>query len=54
MLLIIQVIDTVVTIDERIDAWKSNGGSEDEAELIRYKAIMFQRMPRDQDPTQVL
>jgi hypothetical protein len=50
----LQVIDTVVSIDERIEAWKAVGGHPDEAELLRYKAIMFQRLPRDVDVTQVL
>ena len=43
----------MVTIDERIDAWISNGGDKDEAELMRYKAIMFQRMPKDIVPEKV-
>lgn len=50
---VLQVIDTVITIDERIDAWKALGGNPDEAELMRYKAIMYQRLPRDLDATQL-
>ncbi|PRP78118.1 class VII unconventional myosin [Planoprotostelium fungivorum] len=49
----LQVIDIFVTIDERIEAWIANGGNKDEAELIRYKAIMFQRMPPNLDPTAI-
>jgi len=43
----LQVIDTELTIDERIDAWKKVGGSEEECEDLRYKAVMWQRAPRD-------
>eukprot|EP00027_Filamoeba_sp_ATCC50430_P016759 CAMPEP_0168569714 /NCGR_PEP_ID=MMETSP0413-20121227/16321_1 /TAXON_ID=136452 /ORGANISM="Filamoeba nolandi, Strain NC-AS-23-1" /LENGTH=833 /DNA_ID=CAMNT_0008602261 /DNA_START=610 /DNA_END=3111 /DNA_ORIENTATION=- len=48
---VLQVIDTLVTIDERIEAWKNAGGNAAEAELMRYNAVLYQRMPRDLDPT---
>lgn len=47
----LQVIDTVITIDERIEAWKAGGGDPSQAEMIRYKAVMYQRMPPNLDPT---
>jgi len=39
--------DTEITLDERVEAWKRTGGTEQESELMRYKAIMFQRAPLD-------
>lgn len=48
---VLQVLDTFISIDERIEAWKAAGGNPNEAELIRYKAVMFQRLPRDSDPS---
>lgn len=50
---VLQVLDTFISIDERIEAWKAAGGNPDEVELMRYKAVMFQRMPRDTKPEQL-
>eukprot|EP01114_Cavostelium_apophysatum_P010445 TRINITY_DN2416_c0_g1_i11.p1 TRINITY_DN2416_c0_g1~~TRINITY_DN2416_c0_g1_i11.p1 ORF type:complete len:2801 (+),score=908.52 TRINITY_DN2416_c0_g1_i11:43-8445(+) len=43
----LKVIDTTVFIDERIEAWKSAGGNPEQAELLRYKAVMYQRTPTE-------
>eukprot|EP01117_Protostelium_nocturnum_P019432 TRINITY_DN842_c0_g1_i1.p1 TRINITY_DN842_c0_g1~~TRINITY_DN842_c0_g1_i1.p1 ORF type:complete len:2518 (-),score=1170.22 TRINITY_DN842_c0_g1_i1:41-7594(-) len=50
----LQVIDIFVTIDERIEAWIANGGNKSEAELMRYNAIMYQRMPAGMDPKKLV
>ena len=48
----LKVLDTWISIDERIDAWKSEGGDHAQAEMIRYKAVMnANKTPDDQsDP----
>lgn len=50
---VLKVIDTEITLDERVEAWKRVGGLNEEVELMRYKAIMFQRLPSDIPPFQV-
>jgi hypothetical protein len=44
---VLQVIDTEISLDERVEAWKKNGGAVEECELLRYKAIIFLRAPAD-------
>jgi hypothetical protein len=35
----------MVTIEERLDAWKASGGDSQEIENMRYRAVMYQRLP---------
>eukprot|EP01083_Nonionella_stella_P084097 232703_1 len=49
----LRVIDSPVTLDERVDAVKLHGGSEEEAEELRYKACLYQRSPKDMAADQV-
>lgn len=50
---VLKVLDTEITLDERVEAWKRAGGLTEEVEMMRYKAIMFQRLPPDIPPFQV-
>jgi len=35
----LRVLDTEITTEERIDAWKKGGGAEAEYEMLRFKGI---------------
>jgi Leucine-rich repeat (LRR) protein len=41
-----KVLDVEVSLEERVEAWKKGGGEVEQAEIMRYKVIMFQRMPQ--------
>jgi Leucine-rich repeat (LRR) protein len=49
----LRVIDTEISVDERVEAWKKNGGSKEEVELMRSKALYFLRTPADVIPSQL-
>jgi hypothetical protein len=42
----LRVIDTPITIDERVAAWKRVGGDERASERLRYKAALGLRAPK--------
>eukprot|EP00003_Mantamonas_plastica_P007852 TRINITY_DN1668_c0_g1_i6.p1 TRINITY_DN1668_c0_g1~~TRINITY_DN1668_c0_g1_i6.p1 ORF type:complete len:276 (-),score=94.86 TRINITY_DN1668_c0_g1_i6:62-889(-) len=45
----LRVIDTEVTISERIKAWKKQGASNEEAERLRWQATLHIVRPRDEN-----
>eukprot|EP01006_Ploeotia_vitrea_P036609 TRINITY_DN66040_c7_g3_i1.p1 TRINITY_DN66040_c7_g3~~TRINITY_DN66040_c7_g3_i1.p1 ORF type:complete len:2447 (+),score=1447.66 TRINITY_DN66040_c7_g3_i1:190-7530(+) len=42
----LMVIDQPIDIHERVEAWKLQGGSDEEAEKLRYETALFLRAPR--------
>jgi hypothetical protein len=52
----LRVIDTTITLDERIGAWKRHGGTEQESEGLRCRAALHLRAPKasDIEPREVL
>eukprot|EP01028_Stygiella_incarcerata_P010326 TRINITY_DN528_c0_g1_i3.p1 TRINITY_DN528_c0_g1~~TRINITY_DN528_c0_g1_i3.p1 ORF type:complete len:1710 (+),score=447.49 TRINITY_DN528_c0_g1_i3:309-5438(+) len=48
-----RVVDTVVTTNERVAGWKRSGASDEECEKLRWQAILYQRCPKDVDPSSV-
>ncbi|CEO96342.1 hypothetical protein PBRA_005013, partial [Plasmodiophora brassicae] len=50
----LRVIDTEVSLDERVDSWIASGGAVDQAETLRYRAAIFQRVKKGVAPNEVL
>jgi Leucine-rich repeat (LRR) protein len=50
----LEIIDTQITVDERIEAWKSYGGANDQLEKMRTKMAMFLAVPTSMQPKLVL
>lgn len=50
----LRVVDTEVTLDERVDSWIAAGGNASEAETLRYRAALFMRVPRTLSHDQVV
>jgi hypothetical protein len=50
----LEIIDTQITVDERIEAWKSYGGANDKLEKMRTKMAMFLAVPTGLSPKFVL
>jgi Leucine-rich repeat (LRR) protein len=49
-----RVIDTAVSPTERVACWKAAGMTDDQAEDMKWKAILHQRSPRGVAPEQVV
>ena len=46
----LRVLDTEISIRERVAAWKQLGGSAEATEQLRIEAVMYQRVPPDTAP----
>jgi hypothetical protein len=49
----LRVIDTEISLDERVEAWRKIGGSKEETEIMRSKALYFLRTPKASVASQV-
>ena len=49
----LRIIDSEISIDERIEAWKKQGGKADESELLRWKTLLYQRIPEETEASHI-
>ncbi|KAJ3450828.1 protein phosphatase 1 regulatory subunit sds22-related [Anaeramoeba flamelloides] len=43
----LRVLDTEITISERVEGWKAQGASEEQCNDLRFKATLYIRLPKD-------
>jgi Leucine-rich repeat (LRR) protein len=49
----LRVLDTEISIKERVAAWAQLGGSAEATERLRFEAVMYQRLPPDVPPERI-
>ena len=49
----LRVLDTEISIKERVAAWAQLGGSAEATERLRFEAVMYQRLPPDVAPDKI-
>ncbi|KAJ3431570.1 protein phosphatase 1 regulatory subunit sds22-related [Anaeramoeba flamelloides] len=43
----LRVLDTEITISERVEGWKAQGATEEQCNDLRFKATLYIRLPKD-------